>query len=267
MINRVFITGDTHANFSRFRNYDKEIQKDENTAIIILGDAGFNYFLDDRDSHLKNKISKTYKFKIYCVRGNHEARPQNVDGMEMIYDHDVQGEVYYQSRWPNIRYFRDFGIYYILNYKIGIIGGAYSVDKFYRLSRGIQWFQDEQLSSYEMDTALQYFTDQKVHFMLTHTCPIQWEPTDLFLGFIDQSKVDKKMEIFLENIKHNVMGNIWCFGHYHANRIERPHVEQFFTDTENINDIWNRWKYYDETGELDWWLAKSPNFYMGVNNI
>ena len=108
------------------------------------------------------------------------------------------------------------------------------------------------------------FANQKVDFMLTHTCPIQWEPTDLFLGFIDQSKVEKKMEIFLENIKHNMTGNIWCFGHYHADRIERPHAEQFFKDTENIDDIWHRWEYYDETGELDWWLVKSPNFYQGT---
>ena len=37
MITRFFLTGDAHGDFSRFKNYDKEIQEDENTAVIILG--------------------------------------------------------------------------------------------------------------------------------------------------------------------------------------------------------------------------------------
>lgn len=260
MLNKVYITGDTHGDFTRFRNYDKELQVDENAAVIILGDAGFNYFLDGLDAHLKNFITKKYKFRIYCVRGNHEARPQDVEDMEIMYDDDIEGEVYYQKKWPNIRYFRDFGIYYILNYKVGVIGGAYSVDKYYRLDRGAQWFENEQLNSYEMSAALRYFAHQKVDFMFTHTCPIIWEPTDLFLGFIDQSKVEKNMEIFLENIRHNLKFGVWCFGHYHADRLEKPYVEQFYKDTENIDDLAWRWENYKATGELDWWLLKSPNF-------
>jgi hypothetical protein len=36
----------------------------------------------------------------------------------------------------------------------------------------------------------------------------------------------------------------------------------FFRDTELLENVWQRWEKYRETGELDWWLDKSPNFYM-----
>ena len=74
MINRWLITGDCHGDFSRFRNYSEEIQNDSNTAVIILGDAGLNFFLDERDAHIKNLLSKKYAFSIYCVRGNHPPK-------------------------------------------------------------------------------------------------------------------------------------------------------------------------------------------------
>ena len=56
------------------------------------------------------------------------------------------------------------------------------------------------------------------------------------------------------------------FGHYHADRIERPYVEQFYEEVEDLNTVWAQWTKYHNTNELDWWLPKSPNFYMGVNN-
>lgn len=262
MIRNFLVTGDCHGEFTRFKNYDKEVQKDPNTAVIILGDAGLNWTLDENDNHVKNFLSKRYNFTIYCVRGNHEARPANVPGMKLIYDPNVCGMVWMQEKWPKIRYFKDIGIYQIGPYSAGVIGGAYSVDKWYRLDNGGIWFEDEQLTENEMRQAqCEVFDGVMLNFMLTHTCPISWEPKDLFLGSIDQSKVDKSMERFLEEIKDTNYFNIWLFGHYHADRLEMPTVQQFFKTTENLDDIWNRWAKYHKTGELDWWLPKAPMFY------
>ena len=69
------------------------------------------------------------------------------------------------------------------------------------------------------------------------------------------------MELWLEEVKDYVDWNIWCFGHYHADRIERPYVEMFSLETEDLSTIYERWKKYENEG-LDWWLPKSPNFYM-----
>ena len=212
---------------------------------------------------MKNFLSKRYKFRIYCVRGNHEARPTDVPGMELVYDEDVEGEVYMQKKWPNIRYFKDWGTYTIDGLDVAIIGGAYSVDKWFRLDRGAIWFENEQLTEEEMIAVTAELTGMEVDMVLTHTCPICWEPRDLFLPMIDQSRVDKSMELFLEEIAKCFGWKVWCFGHYHADRIEHPGVEQFFKDTEDLKAIWQRWQEYEKTdGEsLDWWLVKSPMFY------
>lgn len=262
MLNRILLTGDCHGVFTRFKNYDKEIQQDPNTAIVILGDAGLNWTLNERDSHTKNSLKEKYKFRIYCVRGNHDARPQDVPSMELVYDDDVKGEVYMQSKWPNIRYFKDWGIYTLGRFTVAVIGGAYSVDKWLSLQNHDIWFKNEQLSTDEMLQCTIDLTNQNVDFVLTHTCPVCWEPFDLFLNGINQSTVDKSMELFLEEIAQCFTWKIWCFGHYHADRIERPYVEQFYTDTENIEDVWERWQKYHISHELDWWLDKSKNFYM-----
>ena len=182
--------------------------------------------------------------------------------MKLVYDENVKGEVYMQDKWPNIRYFKDWGIYTIGRFKVAVIGGAYSVDKWYRLSNNYIWFKDEQLTDEEMLQCTIDLTNQKVDFVFTHTCPICWEPSDLFLNSINQSSVDKSMELFLEELAQCFDWKIFCFGHYHADRIERPYVEQFYRDTENIEELWERWKKYSETKELDWWLDKSENFYM-----
>jgi 3-oxoacid CoA-transferase subunit A len=263
MINRVLITGDTHREFNRFKNYDKEIQKDSNTAVIILGDAGINVTNDEHDNQIKNFLTKRFNFRIYCVRGNHELRPQDVSGMKLVYDEDVNSEVYMQDKWPTLRYFKDWGIYTINGYKIAVIGGAYSVDKYYRLQRGSFWNESELLTEEEMLQCTVDLTNQKVDFVFTHTCPICWEPYDLFLNGIDQSKVDKTMELFLEEVGQCFEWKIWAFGHYHADRLERPYVEQFFKDTEDIKVLWDRWQKYNpkDNDSLDWWLEKSQMFY------
>lgn len=267
MIKRWIITGDTHGQVARrmyqiTRNMADVIP--EETAVIILGDAGLNYYLNEADRTDK-LLSSEFGMRVYCVRGNHEARPQNVQGMRLVYDADVGGKVYAEEDFPLIRYFVDGGEYTIAGRSVLVIGGAYSVDKYYRLARAAGrrfsgWFEDEQLNEAERAEILQKVRGKQYDFVLTHTAPIIWEPTDLFLRGIDQSIVDKSMERWLKEVAESVQWGVWCFGHYHDDRIEAPHVEQFFNGLEDLDNIVERWNRYDETGELDWWLPKSPRF-------
>lgn len=267
MIKRWIITGDTHGKvYDRVahiaRNTEDIIY--EETAVIILGDSGLNYYLNKIDLEEKQRSSK-FGIRIYCVRGNHEQRPQNVKGMHLIYDEDVDGEVYTEDTFPQIRYFVDGGEYVINGKSVLVIGGAYSIDKYCRLELAkwngfCSWFADEQLNVEERREIMQKISGKHYDFVLTHTAPLVWEPTDLFLGGIDQSKVDKSTEQWLSQVSCIISWGCWLFGHYHADRVEVPHVEQFFEDYEDLDVIADRWKRYDETGELDWWISRGPMF-------
>lgn len=254
MIQHWLITGDTHRAFGRFKNLDKT----PNTAIIILGDAGLNYTLDQNDYDTKRALCKHYPYDFYCVRGNHEARPSDVPNMELWYDENVKGLVWVEDEFPHIKYFTDWGIYEIDGLKTLVIGGAYSVDKWWRLSRGTKWFPNEQLDEAERAGCNLATYRGKFDLVLSHTCPLSLQPIDLFLQGLDQSTVDDSMERWLEEMAHNFEWKLWLFGHYHADRIEWPHVEQFYMEMELLTDIVARWEKYDETGELDWWLPVSP---------
>lgn len=229
------------------------------TAVIILGDVGFNYYLSKRDWKQKKNASK-FGYTIYCVRGNHEERPENLN-YGTVYDNNVEGIVYVDPDYPLIRYFMDGGEYAINGKSCLVIGGAYSIDKWHRIemaawsgSKHSGWFKDEQLTKEEMDKISKSVCGKHYDFVLTHTCPFSWQPTDLFLGFINQATVDNSMEIWMEELKDTFTWGVWCFGHYHVDRIQKPCVEIFFTDIQTLEDVTSRWEKYKEISDLDWWL-------------
>ena len=69
----IYITGDTHGDFNRFNR----LNLDDEDVMIILGDVGINYYLDEYDKKLKECLGK-YNFKFFCIQGNHEERPENI---------------------------------------------------------------------------------------------------------------------------------------------------------------------------------------------
>lgn len=279
MIKNWFITGDTHGGVSaiaRVGNIQRNNPdcKPSETGIIILGDAGLNFYLNKTDKKHKRMLNNM-GFHVYCVRGNHEQRPELIEGMHLENDPNVGNMTWQEADFPNIHYFADGGNYIIDGHPTLVIGGAYSVDKYWRLIRAgynrtdgdiadpkkCGWFKDECLTMDEMIAIQENVKGKKFDLVLTHTCPFDWEPTDLFLGCIDQTTVDTSMEWWMNQVKDTFEWNIWLFGHFHADRIERPNVQQFYLDYENLNSIWNRWN-DQKTYADEWDLDKSP--YMAL---
>ena len=244
MVTQFYVTGDTHSDFSRFYKLNEAVPEDEVWGVIILGDCGLNFWLNKRDKKNKYRICNKYSnLRFYCVRGNHEARPEDVEDMKEVFDEGVVNWVYYEPQYPNIRYLKD-GVEYLIGgrYSALVCGGSYSVDKWYRLERQSMgyysgWFANEQLSREEMENITKTFKNKSFDLILAHTCPLSYQPTDLFLSFIDQSKVDNSMELWFEDLIQQIEFNKFLFGHYHQDRIINEKARMFYSDIINLEQI------------------------------
>ena len=111
--------------------------------MIILGDAGINYYGGWRDVHKKQRLAKL-PITLFSIHGNHEMRP----GTLPCY-HTVEwkgGQIYVEDAYPNLLFAVDGEVYNLSGIETLVIGGAYSIDKFYRLAFGYGWWPDEQPS-------------------------------------------------------------------------------------------------------------------------
>ncbi len=219
-----YITGDTHRDFTRVNNLPK------GSTLIILGDAGINYFLNKEDKKLKDYLN-SLDITFLCIQGNHEERPENISTYKEKKMHG--GKVFIEDDYPNLIFLKNGEIYTINNKKVLVIGGAYSVDKDIRLTFGWHWFKDEQLSKSEMDMILKKYQGTHVDVILSHTSPKKYEPVEVFLSGIDQKTVDKTMEEFLDTVEETIKYDKWYCGHYHAEKI----VDKIEFMFENIKEF------------------------------
>lgn len=227
---KIYFTGDIHGNFKAIRSIverNPELKNDEN-LLICLGDFGANFFKNHRDDGFKKKIG-SYPFTYFVIRGNHEERPSNMmkdNPNDWCLETFLGNIVYVEKKYPYIKYAGDGAGIYSIPFgndflKTLVLPGAYSVDKYHRIKNGWSWFPEEQMSENEMAAAERMCELHKNKFdlILSHTCPVQYEPTDLFLSVVDQSMVDKTMERFLGRIERKVDYKYFLWGHYHQDRI------------------------------------------------
>lgn len=217
----IYITGDTHRNFDRIYCFCEENNTTKDDIMIILGDAGINYYLFGMDDNLKAELNMM-PITLFAIHGNHEERPYNIPSYEEQKWHG--GTVYIEPKYPNLIFAKDGEIYDFNDHKYIVIGGAYSVDKYIRQIRGWQWFESEQPSE-EIKAYVEQQLDKigwQIDGVLSHTTPKTYEPTWAFLSEIDQSKVDKTTEIWLDKIEKKLKYKHWYAGHFHVDSQEGP---------------------------------------------
>lgn len=224
-MNRIFILADIHGDWRHIRNLNNRLVEklDKTDTIILLGDTGVNYFFNLRDKEFKQKLS-SFECTYFLIRGNHEARVSSLAEGSDEWENQIffEGPVWVEKTYPRIKYAKDYPMHYNINgYSTMVFPGAYSVDKEFRLRMGYSWFPDEQLTEEEMQMGRNFvkFFDNKIDIVLSHTCPVIYEPTDLFLSVVDQSKVDKTMEWYLGEIEYSLDYRLWIWGHYHQYRV------------------------------------------------
>lgn len=228
-----YITGDTHGDFSRCEVFNARNNPTPDDTMIVLGDAGLNYYRNNTDRKKKLYVN-SFPFTTFCIHGNHEMRPNTIASYEM--KEFCGGNVWYEHEFPNILFAQDGEIYDFDGIKCIAIGGAYSVDKEYRLLRGYKWFEDEQPSDFIKARVEENLSKagNKIDVVLSHTCPIDYEPVEAFLPSIDQRKVDKSTEEWLGKIEKSIEYKKWYCGHYHI--IKKIDSLQFmYTNIEVFN--------------------------------
>ena len=218
----IYLTGDIHGNPMQVELFCSKMQLTEDDIIIMLGDVGVNYYGGKRDKLIK-RILSSLPVTFLCVHGNHEIRPQNIP--EYIRKEWNGGRVFVEEAYPNILFAEDGEVYNINGKKALVIGGAYSVDKFYRLQRGFGWWADEQPSEQTKQKVEAVIADcADLDIILSHTCPKKYIPIEMFLPMVDQSTVDSSTEEWLDRIEDAVNYKAWYCGHWHTDkRIDKMH--------------------------------------------
>ena len=139
----IYFTGDIHGSPGGIKKFCAKVKPTSEDIIVLLGDVGANYYNDERDDTVKRTLAKL-KPTILCVHGNHEIRPWNIEGYQQ--KEWTGGKVWFQEQYPTLLFAADGEIFTLNGLKYLVIGGAYSVDKFWRLRRGDGWWPDEQPS-------------------------------------------------------------------------------------------------------------------------
>lgn len=230
----IYLTGDTHGAFRRIEYFCEKFQTTKEDILIILGDAGINY-TSFRADEMKKKFLQSLPITIFAIHGNHEQRPQHIFTYEEKLWHG--GIVYVEDLYPSILFAKDGEIFDFDGKKTIVIGGAYSIDKMRRLAFGDGWWEDEQPSD-EIKAYVEKQLDDcgwKVDVVLSHTVPEKYEPIEVFLQGVDQSKVDKSTEKWLGEIEEKLTYKKWYAGHYHTEK-KVDQLEIMFNNYTKLED-------------------------------
>ena len=139
----IYFTGDIHGAVDGIADFINKIHPTMEDVIVLLGDVGANYYTGRRDNLLKAFLNDAGTVFL-CIHGNHERRPTTIPGYVETEWHG--GKAWVQPEYPNLIFAKDGEIYTLNGLRYLVIGGAYSVDKYYRLCRGWGWWPDEQPS-------------------------------------------------------------------------------------------------------------------------
>ncbi|MCR4758836.1 MAG: metallophosphoesterase [Oscillospiraceae bacterium] len=202
----VYITGDTHGDFSRFKNAMLK-KADANDILIVCGDFGFFWDDSKKEQKLREKLMNL-RYTVAFVDGCHE----NYDMLEAYPVEDWSGG---KARIiaPNIIHLLRGEIYTICGKRFFTFGGGHSQDFEYRTAEN--WWEREQPTYEEILHAAENLKsyDNTVDYIITHEPPASLK---------DCLRVDmmQRLEVhaFFEDLTQICTFRQWYFGKCHLNR-------------------------------------------------
>ena len=120
----------------------------------------------------------------------------------------------------NKNYLGDYG--YLPEDRLFWLAGAFSIDKDYRIP-GISWWEDEELSYSELETAIALYAEKKPEYVLSHECPARAGRAllDGLMGPYFSAKGDcctSRTSQALQAMFEIHQPKEWVFGHYHVDK-------------------------------------------------
>lgn len=234
----IYITGDCHRDFRRFRTgiftEQKEMTKDD--YMIICGDFGgvWSYQQESKEEKYILDELDARRFTTLFVDGNHE----NFDRLEQYPVEEWHGGKVHRIR-PSVLHLMRGQVYEMWGKKIFTFGGARSHDiqggilepdapdlkakekelrnsgLCYRINH-VSWWEQEMPNAQEMEEGLMNLAkhDYKVDYIISHCCATS---TMILLGGAGLYEADELSRYF-EELRIKVDYKRWFFGHYHDNR-------------------------------------------------
>ncbi|HYT42014.1 MAG TPA: metallophosphoesterase family protein [Methylomirabilota bacterium] len=175
--------GDVHGKYRQYKNLIKNIPS------IQVGDMGVGFIRKQGPN-----VGETYSNPPYykMIKGNHRFIRGNHDNLTICKKH---------SQWiPDGT----------VENKMMFIGGANSIDREYR-TEGYDWWEDEQLSTIELNNIHNIYFDNKPEIMVTHDCP---EEVCYLLNKTYLESAPRTRQA-LQQMFETHKPKLWIFGHWH----------------------------------------------------
>ena len=230
-----FITGDTHGDFTRFKEdiFYEQAELNREDYVIICGDLGGIWDRSPKENKTLDWLDRR-PFTTLFVSGNHE----NFDALREYPVLEWHGGKVQQVR-PGVLHLMRGQVYDINGKRFFTMGGASSHDiqdgilepddrlfkqKFRKLSmeRALfrvnhrSWWKEELPSETEYEEALANLDKAgwEVDYIITHCCPTSVQ--DVFSGGLFQKDA---LTDFFDEIRRRCQFKYWFFGHYHENMV------------------------------------------------
>ena len=229
----IYITGDTHSDFSRFTEENFPIQSEmtKDDYIIICGDFGGVWTSEEESSREKDALDwlDNKSFTTLFVDGNHENYTR-------LYNYPIEqwkGGKVHKIR-DSILHLMRGEIFDIDNKKIFAFGGAKSHDiqdgilnldeeekiynyrkrgAYFRI-RDFSWWDLELPTNQEMENGIENLekVNYKVDYIISHCCPTSIQ------ALINPIYKRDILTDYLQQISEKCTFKKWYFGHYHDYR-------------------------------------------------
>lgn len=226
----IYITGDTHSDFSRFTEENFPIQSEmtKDDYVIICGDFGGVWTFEEESLREKEALDwlNNKNFTTLFVDGNHENYTR-------LYNYPIEewkGGKVHKIR-DSILHLMRGEIFNIDNKKIFAFGGAKSHDiqdgilnldeeekiyeyrkrgAYFRI-RDFSWWDLELPTKQEMENGIKNLEkiNYKVDYIISHCCPTNVQ------ALINPTYKRDILTDYLQQISEKCTFKRWYFGHYH----------------------------------------------------